>query len=242
MKKLIIRFVLLFIVICMLILSSCSSRLVLYDSENDVKIYGDYLEKGTELDFKYYPYESHLMEQIMEMLKEHNIELGLKGDFYIYEINCTNDGKTTIASDNVEIRIPIPDDMTNPYEFMLCHIYDGEINNIDFEIKGKYLSFKTKTFSYFVFIKKNIGDEFYIAVHSEGPGKVIYDKTKENVEFINLNLGETASFTAIPDKGHTFLGWYYSDDLEKPISYEITFTYKRTDMKEEGFFIYAIFE
>lgn len=237
MKKIILP-LLLITIIC---LSSCSSKLVFYDQDYDVKVYGDYFEPGTVFNIQYYPYESHAMEEIMEVLLEKGIQLGSKGDFYIYDISTTLNGINVDPKESVEIRIPKPSDMNNIDEFALYHIHGDDVINIDFNLKGKYLCFKTDSFSYFVFVKKNIGEQFYIAVHAEGPGKVVTEDNKE-VDFVNLELGEKITFIAKEEKGHTFKGWYYSDDFENVISKDKKYTYERTNLIDEGFFIYAIFE
>lgn len=239
MKRIISLFLALITILS--VLCSCSSKLVFYDSRYDVKVYGDFFPGDSYFSFEYYPFESLAMEELLSEFQEKGMIFGEKDDFFIYEIKCISSGSEVQPTDQVEIRMKKPEEMIDENEFSLYNVKDNVIERIEFKLKGKYLCFKTDTFSYFVFLKNEVMDTFYIALNTEGPGKIV-DKNGKKVNYVNLLLGDTVTFRAVPDKGHKFVGWYNSEKKGIYISTEEYYTYTYSDLNEEGFFIYAEFE
>lgn len=240
MMKRILSFCLALLII-LSILCSCSTKLVFYDSKNDYKIYGDFFPDDSIFSFEYYPFESHAMEELLSEFQQRGMTLGEKDDFFIYDIKCISSGIETQPTKKVEVRILKPEEMKDEKEFSLYHVKENIIERIEFNLKGKYICFKTDSFSYFVFVKNEVMDTFYIALNTEGPGKIV-DKNGKPVNYVNLLLGDTITFKAVPDKGHKFVGWYNSEKKGIYISTEEYYTYTYSDLNEEGFFIYAEFE
>jgi len=85
---------------------------------------------------------------VLKTSKKYNNEI-----YYALDISLLNEGVEIQPNGNIKVSIKIPDELKNK-EFVLVHIYDNQISQLDFSIlDNDVLWFETSHFSEFVFIE-----------------------------------------------------------------------------------------